>query len=91
MVNKFTHETIDKSVEELKEVTAGSQPPYLHMMNFAHVTQCPELQQFLIEASQVQCPHFIYGIILGLLIVKNQEEYNTTQELEKMFKLEKTK
>ena len=52
MVNKFTHEAIDKSVEELKEAIAGSQPPYLHVMNFAHVTQCPELQQFLIDATQ---------------------------------------
>ncbi len=89
MVNKFTHEVIDQSLDELKECIEGTDFEHkFFVMNFAHLTTCPTLQQFLIHASQIHCPHFLHGIILGLMLCKNQELHNTTEELQKLFKLE---
>ncbi len=88
MVNKFTEEVISQSLDELKEVIAGTDiSTGRFVVSYGHITKCPKLQQFLIEASVVQCPHFIHGILLGMIIIKNQEQHNITKELENLFTL----
>ena len=90
MVNKFDEEPLSKSIDELREIIEGTNFDVgIFIMNYAHLSQCPKLQMFLIHATQTHCPHLVHGIILGMLIIKNQEEYNTTKELEKLFNLEK--
>jgi len=89
MVTKWTEAAIEKSIEELSEITKGTiEQVGLFVMNMPSSFNCPELQKFLIIATQTHCHHFIHGIILGILMCKNQEEENTTKELEKLFKME---